>query len=131
MNRRAVLVAASLLLLVAAGALIGQPPSSEQRLAEFDTGPDSIDVTAYPPEMQTSYELFANRCAKCHSLARPINSDYALPEEWSRYVKRMMRKPGSGIAPKEAKLIYEFLAYDSSVRKAELIEQKKSESGEE
>ena len=76
---------------------------------------------------KANYELFAARCAKCHSLARPINSDYALDEEWSRYVKRMMRKPGSGISPKEAKKIYEFLAYDSSVRKKDLIESKKAE----
>lgn len=113
--------------LAAAGSLFGQAPSGEERLAGFDTGPKTIDVSSYPADMQEKYQVFAARCAKCHTLARPVNSDYALPDEWSRYVKRMMRKPGSGISPKEGKQIYEFLAYDSSVRKPDLIEKKQAE----
>lgn len=127
MNNRLMLVGAVAFLLSAAGSLLGQAPSSEERLTGFDSGPKTIDVSGYPAEMQEKYEVFVARCAKCHTLARPINSDYALPDEWSRYVKRMMRKPGSGISPKEGKQIYEFLAYDSSVRKKELIEKKQAE----
>ena len=104
-----------------------EEPSSEDVLAALDAGPQTIDVSSYPQEMQQKYEIFAERCSKCHTLARPINSDYALEEEWSRYVKRMMRKPGSGIAPKDAKQIFEFLAYDSSIRKKALIEKKRAE----
>jgi len=36
---------------------------------------------------------------------------------WSRYVKRMMNKPGCGIAKADGKAIYEFLAFDSIKRK--------------
>ena len=36
----------------------------------------------------------------------------------------MMRKPGSGISSSEAKQIYEFLAYDSSVRKKAAVDTK-------
>ncbi|MDP3543913.1 MAG: hypothetical protein Q8T11_15705 [Elusimicrobiota bacterium] len=36
---------------------------------------------------------------------------------WSRYVKRMMNKPGCGIQKADGKSIYEFLAYDSIKRK--------------
>lgn len=115
------------LLLAVAGVAVAQDPSSEDALKKFDSGAKTIDVSSYPDEMKANYELFANRCSKCHTLARPINSDYALEDEWSRYVKRMMRKPGSGIKPKEAKKIYQFLAYDSSIRKKDLIEQKKAE----
>jgi hypothetical protein len=57
-------------------------------------------------------------------LSRPINSDYALPDEWSRYIKRMMHKPGSGISSAEGKKIYEFLTYDSSVRKKAMLDEK-------
>jgi len=121
---------ATVILLAAAVVAIAQDPSSEEQLAEFDKGPQSIDVSGYPEEMQQRYEIFAERCSKCHTLARPISSDYALEEEWSRYVKRMMRKPGSGIAPKDAKQIFEFLAYDSSIRKKDLIEKKKAEQGD-
>lgn len=110
--------------LVAAAGANGQEPSSEEKLTSFDAGPQEIDVSSYPTEMQAGYELFASRCTSCHTLARPINSDYALPDEWSRYVKRMMRKPGSGISPKDGKVIYEFLVYDSSIRKKELVSEK-------
>lgn len=36
---------------------------------------------------------------------------------WSRYVKRMMNKPGCNLQKADAKQIYEFLAYDSIKRK--------------
>lgn len=117
-------------LLVAVAAAYAQAPSSEEELSTFDEGPQTIDISEYPEEMQKKYEIFAARCSKCHTLARPINSDYALEDEWSRYVKRMMRKPGSGISPKDGKQIFEFLTYDSSIRKKELIEKKKAEQGD-
>ncbi len=40
----------------------------------------------------------------------------------------MMHKPGSGISPGQAKKIYEFLAYDSSVRKKALFDEKYSKA---
>lgn len=82
-----------------------------------DFGPDAIDVSTYPPGMQRSYTLFAQKCSRCHTLARPINSQWATPVFWEHYVKRMWRKPGSGINGVEAKQIWEFLVYDSQVRK--------------
>lgn len=36
---------------------------------------------------------------------------------WSRYVKRMMNKPGCNLQKADGKSIYEFLAYDSIKRK--------------
>jgi len=36
---------------------------------------------------------------------------------WSRYVKRMMSKPGCKISPDEGKKIYQFLVYDGERRK--------------
>lgn len=36
---------------------------------------------------------------------------------WNRYVKRMMNKPGCGIAKLDGKAIWEFLAHDSIARK--------------
>lgn len=98
----------------------------EEKIKElpFDKGPKTIDVSKYPAEMQANYKIFALRCAKCHTLARPVNAPYCLPDEWERYIKRMMRKPGSGINSGDGKKIYEFLKYDSSVRKKDCIEQK-------
>ena len=106
-----------------------EPPAdtSQDRFKEMEKGSKTIDVSKYPKEMQENYKVFAKTCAKCHSLARPINSSYVLPDEWERYIKRMKRKPASGIGSSDAKAIYEFLVYDSQVRKKELYEKKLKE----
>lgn len=96
--------------------------ATKAKIAQFDKGPSSVDVAAYPPAIQKAYGVFRQRCTLCHTLARPINSDFVLPDEWSRYVKRMMHKPGSNITPENAKTIYTFLVYDSSVRKKAMLE---------
>ncbi len=80
-----------------------------------DKGPNVIDVTAYPAKMQETYERFRNKCSRCHTVARPINSTFT-PEEWRKYVYKMMRKPGSGLNPKTAEQIIEFLIYDTQHR---------------
>lgn len=108
-----------------------------------DFGPEKIDVSNYPAELKTSYELFTKRCSQCHTIARPINSQFLelsadeltkaktetpdvlenslvwQTEEgiWERYVKRMMRKPGCEMQTDEAKSIWKFLVYDSKERK--------------
>jgi len=81
-----------------------------------DQGPDKLDVSKYPPEIQKDYKLFSGKCSKCHTLARPLNTTMT-KEEWSRYVKRMMHKPNSGISGKDGKAIFDFLVYDQTNRK--------------
>ena len=81
-----------------------------------DKGPDKINVSAYPAEQQKGYKTFAEKCAKCHTIARPINTTMT-KDEWSRYVKRMMHKPNSGISDSQGKQIFDFLAYDQETRK--------------
>lgn len=140
---------------LAAGLLIGlfvfaQQARSEDKADEpkevlfaNDLGPATVDVSSYPVKLQKTYRSTLRRCAKCHSLSRVLNSQFAEASEeelaelkkkypkafadekyftadaglWKRYVKRMQRKPGSGIKKKEAKKIWEFLVYDSKVRK--------------
>lgn len=80
-----------------------------------DQGSNFIDVSNYPQEMQTLYNVFTRRCSKCHTVARPINSDFT-PEEWKKYVQKMMRKAGSGLTPKTADQITKFLIYDAQHR---------------
>lgn len=75
-----------------------------------DKGPNKINVSGYPKEIQESYKVFAAKCVKCHTLARPINTDMT-NQGWKMYVKRMMNKPDSGISPKTGKMIYKFLKY--------------------
>ncbi len=81
-----------------------------------DKGPDKVNVSGYPAEQQKGYKVFVDKCSKCHTIARPINTSMSAPE-WSRYVKRMMHKPNSGISDAQGKTIYEFLAYDQETRK--------------
>jgi hypothetical protein len=97
---------------------------TKARVERFEKGPTTIDVAKYPEGIKENYEVFSQKCSQCHKLSRPINSDYALPDEWSRYIKRMMNKPGSGISSAEGKKIYEFLTYDSSVRKKAMVDEK-------
>ena len=99
---------------------------TKARIDKFEQGPATVDVSKYPQGIQDNYDVFSQKCAQCHKLSRPINSDYASPDEWSRYVKRMMHKPGSGIDAGDGKKIYEFLVYDSSVRKKAMLDDKLS-----
>jgi hypothetical protein len=55
------------------------------------------------------YRVFAARCSKCHSLARPLNSGIDDDEHWRRYVARMRRQPGSGISEEDTVAILRFL----------------------
>lgn len=106
-----------------------QEPPLDPRIAAYDKGPAKIDVSTYPPEMQAAYKLFTAKCGKCHTVARAINCEFVLEDEWERYVKRMMRKAGSFITPDEGKRIFEFVVYDSKVRKKDLYERKLKEAG--
>jgi cytochrome c5 len=98
--------------------------ATKARIAGYEKGPATIDVSKYPAGLRKNYEVFQQKCTLCHALSRPVNCDFVLPGEWSRYVKRMMHKPGSMITENSAKKIYEFLVYDASVRKKEALDAK-------
>jgi len=98
--------------------------ATKARVEQFDKGPATIDVSQYPQGLQDNYAIFQKDCSQCHRLSRPINSDYVIPDQWSRYIKRMMYKPGSNISRSDAKNVYEFLVYDSSVRKKKALDEK-------
>lgn len=115
---------ATLIVVLASGLGVWAQEALDPRIAAYDKGPATIDISKYPADMKARYKLFTTRCGKCHTNARAINSEFALEDEWERYVKRMMRKPGSGISANDGKEIYEFLAFDSKTRKTALYEKK-------
>ena len=41
-----------------------------------DFGPTTIDVSHYPPKMKLYYKVFSQKCQACHTIARPINSQF-------------------------------------------------------
>ena len=72
---------------------------------------EGLDPRQMPEEVRSDYALFAQRCSKCHSLARPLQSGITGDEYWADYVERMRRQPGSGISREDAALILRFLHY--------------------
>lgn len=108
-----------------------------------DLGPAQVDVSNYPAEMQANYKIVARRCSQCHTLSRPLNSQFLqlsaaeqqtaknkTPELfkdakvwqiseniWTDYVKKMQSKPGAIIRGSEFDKIVAFLVYDSVTRK--------------
>jgi hypothetical protein len=77
-----------------------------------DFGPNQIDVSGYPSPQQKNYDVYAGKCAKCHPLARSVNARFNAAD-WKRYMKRMIRRPNSGINEEQAALIYDFLKFYS------------------
>jgi hypothetical protein len=72
---------------------------------------DRVDVSRYPEDIRDAYRVFAFRCSRCHTLARPLNARIDDPAHWVRYVRRMRRQPGSGIDASNADTILKFLLY--------------------
>jgi hypothetical protein len=76
------------------------------------------EPVALPPELHADYLVFAQRCSKCHSLARPLNSGIDSDEYWKLYVERMRRQPASGISVADTVPILRFLhAYSLEQRR--------------
>jgi hypothetical protein len=78
---------------------------------------EGLDVATLPPDVRPDYELFAQRCSKCHSLARPLESGITDDSFWAKYVERMRRQPSSGISPSDVQSVLRFLHYYSEDQK--------------
>jgi len=62
--------------LVCVTAVHSQEQEQGEQTFEADKGAESIDVSGYPEQMQEYYEIFFKKCSKCHTIARPINTDF-------------------------------------------------------
>ena len=72
---------------------------------------ESLDPSSMPEGVRDDYAIFARRCSKCHTLARPLNANITDDEQWVRYVNRMRRQPASGISYEDQDHILRFLRY--------------------
>ena len=79
---------------------------------------EGLDASTLPPSVQPDYQVFAQRCSKCHSLARPLESGITDDEFWRQYVERMRKQPASGISKGDEVVILRFLHYYSIETKA-------------
>jgi hypothetical protein len=74
---------------------------------------EGLDPATMPEPVRPDYALFAERCSKCHSLARPLTSGIDEDSYWVSYVARMRRQPASGISEEDTVGILRFLHYFS------------------
>jgi hypothetical protein len=79
---------------------------------------EGLDPATLPEDLRADYAVFAERCSKCHSLARPLSSGIDDDDYWRMYVARMRRQPASGISQDDTVLILRFLHYYSEEQKA-------------
>jgi hypothetical protein len=102
------------LLAIAASAVVALLVSAEpqDKPDPRDLGPNQIDVSGYPAAQQKNYDVYAGKCSKCHPLARSVNARFNA-SDWKRYMKRMIRRPNSGINEEQAAHIYDFLKFYS------------------
>jgi hypothetical protein len=75
---------------------------------------EGLDPTTMPEDLRADYSLFAQRCSKCHSLARPLSSGIDDDDYWVAYVDRMRRQPSSGISEEDTVAVLRFLRYFSA-----------------
>src|SRR4051812_10428241 len=126
MTRRLATTAALAALILAGGRLAAQGPQDarplDPKVIAWDNGPDKVDISKYPAEMKARYKTMTEVCVKCHTLARVINCDFVLEDEWERYIKKMMRRSNRMITPDAAQEVFEFLLYDAKMRKRALYD---------
>lgn len=84
--------------------------------------------TALPAQVRADYAVFALRCSKCHSLARPLNSGIDSDEYWKLYVERMRRQPSSGISVADTVPILRYLHVYSIAERKRKQEQREKDS---
>lgn len=75
---------------------------------------EGMEQRSLPPDVRSDYVVFAQRCSKCHSLARPLQSGIEDDVFWEHYVARMRAMPGSGISEDDSVKILRFLHYYSA-----------------
>jgi hypothetical protein len=81
---------------------------------------EALDPSKMPEGVRADYALFAQKCSKCHSLARPLSANITDDTQWVLYVNRMRRQPGSGISLEDQDGILRFLRwYAADLRRIE------------
>ena len=78
---------------------------------------EGLDVATLPPALRADYDLFADRCARCHSLSRPLGARVDSERHWREYVARMRGMPASGISPEDEPGLLRFLNWYSASRR--------------
>jgi hypothetical protein len=92
--------------LVAVATLVGSGAACTRK--------ESLDPSTLPENVRADYHLFARKCSKCHTLARPLNANITDDNQWVLYVNRMRRQPSSGISREDQEGILRFLRWHAA-----------------
>ena len=90
---------------------------------------ESLDPSTLPENIRTDYAVFARRCSRCHSLARPLGAGIKDDQHWELYVNRMRRQPASGISYDDQKHILAFLRWHAHELRAREANRDRPEAG--
>jgi hypothetical protein len=75
---------------------------------------DEYNTAGLTDQLRADYELFSDRCSKCHALSRTFNAGAQTDTFWRNYVGRMRRMPASGISVEDEAGLLRFLHYHSA-----------------
>lgn len=112
---------ASVVLMAAALAvpLLWPRPASAELQVRGEGRAQLLEREQFAQADRSRYDLFAEKCTRCHAMARPIaallsgttpiSQESFDREGIKKYVVKMMRKPNSGIDKEDAKEIIVFL----------------------
>jgi mono/diheme cytochrome c family protein len=63
-----------------------------------------------PIAQRERYEVFVQKCGRCHTPEKALGVSYSAPE-WDEYLKKKYRRAGAGITPGQMEQIGAFLRY--------------------
>jgi hypothetical protein len=92
-------------------AVLTVPASCATESVGKSMGLGKDQVEKLPPNVADSYDVFAYKCSRCHSLSRPLNAQIYDLSHWREYVARMRKHAGSAISEADGEKILVFLAY--------------------
>jgi hypothetical protein len=85
---------------------------------------EGLEPSKLPEDVRHDYAVFAQKCSKCHSIARPLTANITDDEQWVMYVNRMRRQPGSGISPEDQVQILRFLRWHAADLRRQQVEKR-------
>jgi len=68
--------------------------------------------------LEAACQLTERRCSRCHSLDVVLAARVDTPDDWKTYVRRMRRRPGSGILAEDEPILVRCLVHHSFGSKA-------------
>ena len=82
-----------------------------------------INISSYPLPLQQLYPLLDDRCSTCHSMRRTTCAKEILPSDWEDTLHRMAKLPNANLNQRDIASLYDFLVYDSAVRRKSALNQ--------